>query len=347
MKLSQQKIACVSDLHFGVHQNSDLWHIISIKFAKWFKEKLIEHGIRDIVIAGDVFHNRNEISVNTIHVVNQIFNIWKDFNIIIIPGNHDAFYKDRYDVHSLGLLNGWDNIDVLSEPTKSTFFGTKIGFCPWAANHEELGDCDIIFGHFEINNFKVTPYKVCEHGLNYSELLKFGNLVISGHFHYSELRKYDQGTILYLGCPYEMYWGDYGDTKGFYILDIGTKEFNFIENDISPKHKKIKFSEIVNAGKIPPYWEKNIKGNIVNFIVDVNINPDKLEVVNKKIQSFNPLMFKISCDQYDLKLDESFNMNLENIDIPNNINEFVQLLDIENKQEVVDYIIDIYNTLNK
>jgi DNA repair exonuclease SbcCD nuclease subunit len=347
MKLSNTKIACISDLHFGVHQNTDIWHNISLDFAKWFKDRLIENGIKDIIISGDVFHNRNEISVSTLHVVNQIFNIWRNFNIIIIPGNHDAFYKDRFDVHSLGLLNGWDNITVLSEPTQSTFFDVELGFCPWAADYKTLNKCDIIFGHFEINNFKVTPYKVCDHGLNYSELLKSGNLIISGHFHYSDVRKYDEGTILYLGCPYEMYWGDCGDTKGFYILDIKTKNFEFIENTISPKHQKIKFSEIVKHKSIPKSWKHIIKNNIINFIIDVDIDPDKIDFFSKKIQSHNPLMFKMTCDNQDLKLEEQNNMNLESVDIPNNINEFVQMLDIDNKQDVVNYIIDIYNTLNK
>ena len=103
----QSKIAVVSDLHFGVHQNNQTWHTIAIDFAKWFKKQLIKNKIQDIVICGDINNDRNEISVNTMHVVNQIFKLWKDFNIKIIIGNHDAYYKDRCDVNSLSMFAEW------------------------------------------------------------------------------------------------------------------------------------------------------------------------------------------------------------------------------------------------
>lgn len=347
MKIIQPKVACISDIHFGVHQNSDVWHKIGLDFAKWFKQQLIKENIKDIIIAGDVFHNRNEISVNTLHMVNEVFNIWQDFNIIILTGNHDVFYKDRTDVHSLGLLNGWDNITVIDTPTQISVFNKLIGFCPWAADFTKMKKSDILFGHFEINNFKVTPLKMCEHGVNSLDILEYSKLVISGHFHYTEARKYDKGTILYLGCPYEMYWGDYGDTKGFYILDINNLEFKFIENNISPKHKKIKLTELIEAGGIPSYWEKNIHNNIISFVVDKNIDPDKISVINTKLQSYKPLTYKIDYE-INNNLGEIVNVDLNGIDIPNSINEFVDLLEnVKYKQETINYIIDLYNSINK
>lgn len=348
MKINKQKIACVSDIHFGVHQNSDVWLNIGMDFAKWFKQKLIEENISDVIIAGDVFHNRNEISVNTLHVVNDIFNLWRNFNIIIIPGNHDVFYKNRHDVHSLGMLGGWENITVIDEPTTLSAFGKTISFCPWAADFTKLTKSDILFGHLEINNFRVTPQKTCEHGINSIDILKYANLVISGHFHYTDARKYDNGTILYLGCPYEMYWGDYGDKKGFYTLDLGDLNFSFIENIISPKHKKIKLTELIEAGGISSYWEKNITNNIVSFVIDKNVDPDKLSLLNTKLQSYNPLSYKVDYSIDDTLSPEMSCIDLGGIDVPNSISEFVNLLDsVKYKRETIDYIVDMYNQLNK
>lgn len=348
MKINKPKIACVSDIHFGVHQNSEQWLKIGLDFAKWFKQKLIDENISDIIIAGDVFHNRNEISVNTLHVVNDIFNLWKNFNIIIIPGNHDVFYKDRHDVHSLGMLDGWENITVIDTPSYITAFNKTISFCPWATDFTKLNKSDILFGHLEINNFRVTPTKTCDHGVNSFDILNYADLVISGHFHYTDSRKYDSGTILYLGCPYEMYWGDYGNKKGFYTLDIPSGEFTFFENNISPRHKKIKLTELIETGGITSYWEKNIPNNIISFIVDKNIDPDKLGLINTKIQSYNPLSYKVDYDVGDSNAPELSALDLGGIDIPNSISEFVNLLDtVKHKKETVDYIVDMYNQFNK
>ena len=102
--INSNNVCCISDMHIGVHQNSTLWHNITIEWARWLADDLRKKGITDIIISGDVFHYRHEIAVNTIHIVTQILNIWKDFNIVLLVGNHDAYYKDRSDVNSLSIL---------------------------------------------------------------------------------------------------------------------------------------------------------------------------------------------------------------------------------------------------
>lgn len=348
MNIRHSKIACISDLHYGIHQNSDVWHTIALNQATWFKQQLISNGIQDIIIAGDIFNNRNEISVSTLHVVNEIFKLWRNFNIIIIPGNHDAFYKDRSDIHSLGLLGGWDNITVINEPITINAFERTIGFCPWAADFTKLKGCDVIFGHFAINNFKVTPVKICDEGVDSQALLDIAPLVISGHFHYADERTYSKGVIKYLGCPYEMYWGDYGDKKGIYFLDLLKLKFEFIENTISPKHKKLMLTELIAAGTIPDYWATEIQNNIVSFVIDKNVDPDKLTLISNKIQSMKPLSFKIDYDSNEYRTSaDGLSAELAGIDIPSCINEFVQQLDINYKNEVIDYTIDLYGKINK
>ena len=99
------EICVISDLHIGVHQSSHIWHKIVVDFAEWLKIQLHQQGIRDIVIAGDCWHDRNEVSVLTMHIATQFFKILGEFNIIILVGNHDAYYKDRADVNSIDIFN--------------------------------------------------------------------------------------------------------------------------------------------------------------------------------------------------------------------------------------------------
>jgi DNA repair exonuclease SbcCD nuclease subunit len=50
--------------------------------------------------------------------------------------------------------------------------------------------------------------------------------VYSGHFH----TRSNDGKIYYLGNPYEMYWNDVNDERGFHIFDTDTLEHTPINN---------------------------------------------------------------------------------------------------------------------
>ena len=80
-------------------------------------------------------------------------------------------------------------------------------------------------GHLEINGFKATRGHMMEDGMDVSLFSKFEK-VYSGHFH----TRSTDGKIYYLGNPYEMYWNDCGDKRGFNILDTETGEIEFVEN---------------------------------------------------------------------------------------------------------------------
>ena len=338
--LSSQKVCCIADLHIGVHQNSIFWHETALKWAEWLKQELQSKNIKDIFILGDVYHYRDEVAVNTIHVVNQILSTWKDFNIVILVGNHDAYYKDRADINSLSILNGKDGITVIDKPTVYTVFGKTLTFLSWGSTINDLTKTDILFGHLEIESFKMNSFKLCDHGTKTSELLDKASLILTGHFHLRDERIYENGRIIYVGNPYEMDFGDTGTTKGYYILDIPTSEYEFFENTNSPKHKKIALTEIKTAEKL----QKEISNNIVKIIVDKKVDTDKIDTLIKKISTFSP--FSLSVD-YSL-CNDSINIDDQNydaaagVDLQKTIEEFVNVLDISNKKDVVDVCMDLY-----
>jgi len=73
--VSHPKICCISDIHVGVHQNSNQWHTIALDWAAWLRDDLKSKGVKDIVISGDFFHYRDEIAVNTIHFATEVLNL--------------------------------------------------------------------------------------------------------------------------------------------------------------------------------------------------------------------------------------------------------------------------------
>jgi DNA repair exonuclease SbcCD nuclease subunit len=162
-------------------------------------------------------------------------------------------------------------------------------------------------------------------------------LIFSGHFHLREEREYDKYKINYVGNPFEMDFGDTESSKGYYIMDFDTLKYDFFENTISPKHKKIKLSEY--EGK-----KDNIGRNIVKIIVDEIVDNDVLESKTSNIQKMQPL--SLSFDSTAVfnpiieKLDEEY--DLSGIDIEKAIVDFVNMLDIDDKEKVAKYTIDLY-----
>ena len=64
-----------------------------------------------------------------------------------------------------------------------------------------------------------------DHGHESKLYSKFTN-VYSGHYH----TRSDDGRIFYLGNPYEMFWNDVGDRRGFHIFDTETLEHVPVDN---------------------------------------------------------------------------------------------------------------------
>jgi DNA repair exonuclease SbcCD nuclease subunit len=345
LHIQNNKVCCIADLHIGVHQNSIFWHDTALKWARWLANELQNKNIKDIFILGDVYHYRDEVAVNTIHVVNQMLAIWKDFNIVILVGNHDAYYKDRSDINSLSILDGKDRITVIDEPTEVNLLGKTITFLPWGSTINELNKTDILFGHLEIESFKMNSYKLCDHGERTSSLLEKAKLIMTGHFHLREERKYDNGTIVYVGNPFEMDFGDVGTSKGYYILDITTNEYSFYENSLSPRHKKLQLSEVLgfNDDKLATL----IPNNIIKLLIDKKIHTDEIDILIKKLSSFTPFSLSVDYSLYNstIAVDDQ-NYNASGVDMQKTIEEFVNVLDIEDKQTVIDYCLNLYNRVH-
>ena len=343
-KLNKPRVAIFSDLHLGVHSNSTDWHNYAIEWANWFKDDCKRKNIKDLIFCGDWHHNRSEISVNTLQVSADILDILSNFNIIAITGNHDMYYKHRTDVNSLSIFKKRKNVTILNDPETIEAFDRTITFCPWNTNIKDIPKSDILFGHFEIETFKMNSYKVCEEGLKVKSLLNKSSLVISGHFHTRHLKKFGKGTILYVGNPFQMDFGDVGNTKGYYVLNLDDLEYEFIPNNISPNYIKISLSQLVREGNITPRVIHLVTNNIVKLKVDMNISQDDMDILLKKLSLLKPESLTVDYDiNFNRLIDNTDDKeDLSGIDIPQAIEEFVNLLEIKNKKEIINYTLGLY-----
>jgi DNA repair exonuclease SbcCD nuclease subunit len=338
-KITSRKIGCFSDIHLGLSQDSPIFHKISLNFAKWASDYYKSQDIDEIIIPGDIFHNRSHISVETLTVAREFFNHFKDFTVYISTGNHDCFKKDSSDINSIKLLDGWKNIHIFDkEPIiLETNFNKIIGFVPWGTELLNFPKCDIMFAHLEISSFYMNSYKVCEHGFSYKDLFKYSNYIISGHFHKKDHRKFENGEILYLGSPYQHNFGDIFDARGIYVFDLKDNSFEFIENNISPKHYRLSIKGDIN--------EDTIKNNFVSIVVDNDATEENINSYVAKVAAFSPKTVRIDYDGEKTKIESTQESELGTSDLFKSIEEYIETLDIENKKEVVEYVKELYNSL--
>ena len=343
MKIKSKKIGCFSDIHLGLGQDDEMWHKISLDFAEWASSLYKEKEIDEIIIPGDVFHNRSQISVETLSVAKKFFDYFKDFKIIISAGNHDCFLKNTSTINSISLLDGWNNITIVDkEPVVIESNNKKLSLIPWGVDIDQMPNVDIMFGHFEINSFHMNSYKICEHGMSYSNLLKKAKTVISGHFHKKDHKTYQNGQILYLGSPYQHNFGDMLDDRGIYIFDVENESFEFIENTISPKHYKIYTSKYDESDE---KTNKIIKNNIISLVVDTKIEQDDFIKISSKISKHTPLNVRSEYEEKEENQDKEIEKEYDSGNLLKDVEDYIENLDIQNKKEVADYIKQLYTLL--
>jgi DNA repair exonuclease SbcCD nuclease subunit len=344
MQFSSNKVACISDIHLGVHQNTQTWHNIALDFARWLDKELKLRDIKDIIIAGDIFHNRHEIGVNTIHCAYEFFDTLSNYNIVAITGNHDCYYKDKSDINSISILDGYKNITIFKELKTLNINGKTFCFCPWGVQAQDIPASDVLVGHFEITNFKMNAHKVCDHGIESSSLLDKAKLIITGHFHCRDHRKYSQNrSIIYLGSPYELDFGDREQNKGITILDTDDLSLELIENNLTPKHKKIKISDLLDNKIALENISDEISNNFISLCIDKNVNEQVLSLMLTKFNQYKPKHIRTDFNIFETVQLSSTDLNEISIDIDTALHEFIKLLDTPvPKNDILNKCLDLY-----
>jgi len=335
--LKKSKVAIFSDLHLGIHNNSEDWHQIAYDWADWIVMDLNDRKIKDIFFLGDFFDNRSEISVQTLHVASIIQDKLAEFNKIFIVGNHDAFYKHRSDVHSLGLMNGYKNITIVDKNLTFEEYGKTFLFVPWN-NELPDGKFDYIFGHFEIQSFKMNNFKVCDKGLQPIDFLASRtDTVFSGHFHRRSTGKYNEGSIHYVGNTFPMDFADVDNVKGYDILDVETGELEFVENPVSPRFKKVLLSKIKSLKK------EDIENNFLKLIVDLPVKEVQLEKFKTYLYKFQPYRLIIEHNTSSNTIDDI--EEIDSINILEMFEEFIEQMKLEREQcgRIEKIIQDLYD----
>ena len=294
------KVAVITDTHYGARKGSTHLHnYFQLFYDNIFFPTLEKEKIDTVIHMGDIFDSRKSIDYQSLEWAKQVvFEPLRKYKVYAITGNHDCYYKNTNHVNSPELLlNDYSNISTFSKATEINVGGLDILLLPWinSENYDESLEAiqnsksKVAMGHLEINGFKATRGHMMEDGMDTDVFSKF-NAVYSGHFH----TRSTDGKITYLGNPYEMYWNDVNDTRGFHIFDTDTITHTPINNPYKLFYNVYYEDTPYQTFDSTPYENK-----IVKVIVRKKTNP-------KQFQKFIDKLYATGIQ--DLKIIENFEL---------------------------------------
>ena len=336
------KIAIVTDTHFNFKKGNKVFHEYFEKFYKEvFFPTLKKYKIDTVIHMGDMFDNRKATDYWSIDWTKRvILEPLKKYNVHVILGNHDIFYKNTTKLNSpMLLLNNYKNIKVYENPTSVNINGKDFLFIPWITPEGEQETLQAIqntqarvcLGHLELSGFYVNKGNFQQHGRDKNIFNKFDR-VFSGHYH----TRNDDGKIFYLGNPYQLYWSDYNDKRGFTIFDTETLEITPVDNPFE-MFKICNYDEDDIQEELDQY-----QGCIVKLIIKNKTDQKKYEKFLDKLIKEQPYELKI-IEQIKFNSDFDADEIVKNEDTLSLLKKYVDESEIKlNKSRIKDLIQSIY-----
>ena len=303
------KVAIITDTHYGARKGSKHLHdYFELFYKNVFFPSLEEHKIDTVVHMGDIFDSRKAIDLQSLEWAKRVvFEPLKKYKVHLAIGNHDCYYKNTNNVNSPQLLlKSYPNIHTYSEPIEIKLDKLKVLFLPWINSENfnetkeliESTDAKIAMGHLELNGFRATRGHLMETGMDIDIFNKFEK-VFSGHFH----TRSNDGKIYYLGNPYEMFWNDVNDPRGFTIFDTETLEHTPINNPYKLFYNVYYDDTNYKLFNTSPYKDK-----IVKVIVRQKSKPKEFEKFIDKLYASGVQDLKI-IENFDIQESEDFEID--------------------------------------
>jgi DNA repair exonuclease SbcCD nuclease subunit len=240
-----KKVACFTDIHFGLKSNSQIHNQDCEDFVDWFIEAAQKEGAETCIFLGDWHHNRNSINLITLDTslrcLEKLGAAFEQF--FWFPGNHDLFYKDKRDVHSSMFGRHIPGVTVVDKVTTMD----DVTLVPWLVGDEWKNISKVkskyMFGHFELPLFYMNAMvQMPDHGELQSTHFEHQEYVFSGHFH----KRQSRGKIHYIGNAFPHNFADtWDDDRGMMVMEWGSVP-TFQSWEDAPKFRTLKLSKLID-----------------------------------------------------------------------------------------------------
>ena len=333
-----KKVACFTDIHFGLKSNSQTHNQDCEDFVDWFISEALKEGADTCIFLGDWHHNRNSINLTTLDSsLKSLEKLGAAFEQFFwFPGNHDLYYKDKREVHSSAFGRHIPGVTVVE---KVTTIG-DVTLVPWLVGDEWKTISQVkskyMFGHFELPLFYMNAMvQMPDHGELQAKHFVNQDYVFSGHFH----KRQNQDKIWYIGNAFPHNFADtWDDERGMMFMEWGgTPQFRAWPD--APKFRTLKLSQLLDDK------EKLMQSKMyLKVHLDIDISFEEANFIKETFVQEHDIR-EISLiqdkDNLDSVVDDAVDSKFESVD--QIVTE--QLINLENGSFDKKVLLDIYNNL--
>ena len=332
-----KKVACFTDIHFGLKSNSATHNKDCEEFVDWYIDEAKAAGCDTGMFMGDWHHNRNSLNITTMdYSLRALEKLGKAFDqFFFFPGNHDLYYKDKRDIHSVEFGKYIPGITVVHQPITQG----NVTMCPWLVGEEwkSIGKKGgkYIFGHFELPSFFMNAMvQMPDHGEIQLADFKSYELGFSGHFHKRQAR----GNMHYIGNAFPHNYADaWDDDRGMMILEWdGVPEFKTWNN--APKYRTVKLSQLIDEADSMLLSKMHLRVSL-----DIDISYEEASFIKEKFMTdFDIRELTLITEKKDAEVNTDIDIQaFESVDqIVSN-----QLVNIQSDNYDTKVLLSIYNSL--
>lgn len=332
-----KKAACFTDLHLGLKSNSIVHNQDCEDFIDWYIEEAKKEGCDTGIFLGDWHNNRNTLNIVTMdYSLRALEKLGQSFDqFFFFPGNHDLYYRDKRDIHSVEFGKYIPGITVVHKPMTVG----DVTMCPWLVGEEwkTVGkkSAKYIFGHFELPSFFMNAMvQMPDHGEIQLDQFKGYDLGFSGHFH----KRQSRNNMHYIGNAFPHNYADtWDDERGMMILEWG-KQPVYKNWDNAPKFRTLKLSQLIDDA------DNILKSKMhLRVTLDIDISYEEASFIKEQfISNYDIRELTLIPEKKEVEINTNIDVQaFESVDqIVSN-----QLVNIESESYDTNVLLEIYRNL--
>ena len=332
-----KKVALFTDIHFGLKSNSQTHNQDCLDFVDWYIETAREQGCDTGMFLGDWHHNRNSLNITTMdYSLRALEKLGKAFDqFYFFPGNHDLYYKDKRDIHSVEFGKYVPGVTIVDKPITMD----NVTMCPWLVGDEwrkiQKTNSQYIFGHFELPQFMMNAMvQMPDHGEIQLEHFSSYELGFSGHFHKRQQKK----NMIYIGNAFPHNYADtWDDERGMCILEWGQQP-EYLSWPDQPTFRTLKLSKLIDEAEGFIKSKQHLRVSL-----DIDISFEEANFIKEQfLEKYELRELTLIPEKKELEINSNIDIkSFESVDqIVSN-----QLVNIQNGTFDSRVLLSIYNSL--
>ena len=284
------KFICIADIHLSMYYQDRiikglperLYYLKNVLTN--ISEYAISNEIKNIVIAGDVFHTKSIIHSLAQSILLDYINNNGSIDFSVIDGNHDMSSKSGEGVSALKCLDNCSNVNMIHEPCVYE----DIIFVPWDPRtmRQTIKEStqSYLVSHFGINEAMLNSGISIVSDIKAKDLAHFKKCFV-GHYHVPQ----EFANIHIPGSIIQLDWGEKGEKKRFLIVDTEDDSVESVETSGYKQHIEIdldtndpsELSEIYEKAKSLKDEGHEIKFNLMKGDIDISPIKEDFRVIDK------------------------------------------------------------------